>query len=409
MSDHSHTLEQPAYQAPSNVRTLALAFVVIGLAALGYGIATDPARGWGGGLIGAYYALSLAIGGAVIVTLMNVTKAGWGVVVRRVPEAMTGYMPVALVAMAAVCWLGMHHLYEWSDLDIVAHDDLLRRKASYLNPGAFMVRLVVILAGWSAITWMIRRNSTQQDTDGDVKHTHRNLVWSVLFLIFFGLTMTFAALDWLMSLEPHWFSTMFGVYHFAGAHVSGAAMVTLLVLTLKKQGQLPHVNDNHLHDLGKMLFAFSTFWAYIWLGQYLLIWYSNIPEETGYFLLRSEHGWFPLLMFNVVVNFAIPFFTLIPRPNKRNPKILAAVAVIILCGHFLDLYLQVVPPVQHFAAHGAHGHGEAHFGPTLPLVEVGGTLLFVGVFLLVTLRTLGRNSLLPKNDPYLQESVHHHQ
>lgn len=404
---HSHDAapSAPMFQTPSSLRIAGIALIVVGAALFGLGLGNEAWRAWAGALIGSYYFTSLAIGCGVIIALMNVTKAGWGIVLRRVPEAITGYMPVALVTMLAVTYLGMHSLYEWSHEDLVKADRLLQHKSAYLNVGGFLGRLVVIIGGWWALTAILRKNSLAQDADSSEKPTHRNLTWSVFFLIFFGLSITFGALDWLMSLEPHWFSTMFGVYQFAGAHVAACALVTVVVIQLKKGGYLPGVNENHLHDMGKMMFAFSIFWAYIWISQYLLIWYSNIPEETGYFLLRYKDGWFPLFLLNVVINFALPFFILLPRPNKRDPKILMTVALVILFGHWLDVYLQVVPPVSHFAAEEAKNEAAGAFGIGL----FGGTLAFAGLFVLVVGWMLAKVPLMPKRDPYLEESLHHHQ
>ncbi len=396
----------PAFKVPSNLRMAGIGLFVLGAALFAYGLTTEAWRAWAGALIGSYYFLSLTIGCGVIIALMHVTKAGWGIVVRRVPEAITGYLPVGLVTLLLVTYFGMHSLYEWSHPEIVKADELLQHKAAYLNVPGFLSRMVVIIGGWWLLTAVLRKNSLAQDHDGDVKHTQRNITWSVLFLIFFGLSMTFGALDWLMSLEPHWFSTMFGVYQFAGAHVAACALCTVVIIQLKKAGHLPNVNENHLHDMGKMMFAFSIFWAYIWVSQYLLIWYSNIPEETGYFLLRWHDGWFPLFALNVVINFALPFFILLPRPNKRDPKVLMPVALIILFGHWLDIYLQVVPPVAHFAAEELHLESA---GPVFGLPEIGGTLAVAGLFVLSVSMMLAKVPLLPKRDPYLAESLHHHQ
>jgi len=394
------------FTAPASIRKVALGLGVAGAILFAYALFDEPWRAWSGGLIAAYYSISVAIGAGVVVALMHVTKAGWGVVVRRVPEAMTAWLPFGLLALLLATGFGLHHLYEWSHPDLVAEDELLQHKSALLNVPFFFARMVVILAAWSLLTRVLRRHSIQQDTDGDAAHTAANLRWSAIFLVVFGLTMTLGALDWLMSLEPHWFSTMFGVYQFAGAHVAGVCAATLITLWLKKNGHLPQVTENHLHDFGKMMFAFSTFWAYIWLSQFLLIWYANIPEETGYFLIREHGGWMALFAINVLMNWTIPFFVLLPRPNKRSPRVLAGVAILLLCGHFLDVYLQVVPAVAHFAAHGApHAPQGPFFGPA----EVGAFAAVVGGFLLVVFRALGQASLVPMRDPYLGESLHHHQ
>ena len=411
MSAHTEPAEdvlQPTtFTMPAKLRALALGLLVGGGALFAYALSSEAWRAWSAGLVAAYYFLSIALGASVIVAIMHVTKAGWGVVIRRVPEAMMAYLPVALLTMLAVCGFGMKSLYEWSHPDIVAEDHLLQHKAVLLNPTGFLTRLVVIIGVWSLLTFFIRKRSITQDSDGDVKHTQRNLLFSVIYIIFMGLTLTLGALDWLMSLEPHWFSTMFGVYQFSGAHAAGMAAILLITVALMKAGLLPHVNENHLHDIGKFMFGLSTFWAYIWIGQFLLIWYANIPEETGYFIIRQDTGWLCLWATNLLINWTIPFFVLLPRPNKRNPKILVAVAILMLCGHWLDVYLQVLPATSHFAAEmGTLTSGR---GPYFGLPEIGATAAVAGLFLLTVMTFLGKASLLPAKDPYLSESLHHHQ
>ncbi len=411
---HHHAAESSgpvAFAVPAGIKSLAIGLAVAGAALLGVGVATGGEhatwRLWSDLLVAAFYFLSIGAGGAVILALMHVTKAGWGVVTRRIPEAMTAWLPVGMVTMLVIGGLGLHDLYEWSHEDIVKGDHLLQHKSALLNPGFYFGSIVVGIGGWSLLTWRLRKNSTTQDQDGSLGHTSGNLVTSVLFLIFFGLTLTVGALMWLMSLEPHWFSTMFGVYQFAGAHKSGAAVAALLLVWLMGKGHLKAANANHLHDYGKMMFAFSTFWAYIWVSQFLLIWYANIPEETGYYLVRKDGGWLALFGANVVLNWVIPFFTLLPRPNKRNPKIIVPVAIVMLLGQWLDVYLQVFPATSHFAAHH-HKLQDLH-GPFFGAGEVGAVALLGGLFLLVVFSALSKASLVPVKDPYLQESLHHQQ
>ena len=408
-TEHAEDVLQPTtFTTPGKVRALALGLMAVGGALFAYGLSTEAWRAWSAGLIAAYFFLSIALGASVIVAITHVTKAGWAVVLRRVPEAIMGYLPVALITMLAVCGAGMKSLYEWSHPDIVAEDHLLQHKSVLLNPNGFLIRLVVIIGAWSVFTFFIRKRSVTQDTDGSVKHTERNLLFSVIYIIFMGLTLTLGALDWLMSLEPHWFSTMFGVYQFAGAHAAGMSAILLFTVALMKSGVLPHVNENHLHDLGKWMFGLATFWAYIWIGQFLLIWYANIPEETGYFLIRQDGGWRALWIINLLINWTIPFFVLLPRPNKRNPKVLVPMAILILCGHWLDVYLQVMPATSHFAM-DQKWLAEADHGPFFGLTEIGATAALGGLFLWVVTIWLGRASLLPSKDPYLSESLHHHQ
>ncbi|MBI5607442.1 MAG: hypothetical protein HY902_01025 [Deltaproteobacteria bacterium] len=411
--DHEHAeVHGPvAFAVPGGLKKGALGLIVAGAVLLGAGFATageHPTwRLWSNLLIASMFFALLAVGAGFIVAIMHVTKAGWGVVTRRVPEAMTTYLPVALLTMLVVGGLGMHDLYEWSHPDIVAEDHLLRHKSAMLNPTWYLGSVAVIIGGWSLLTTLLRKNSVAQDSDGDVKHTGKNILTSVLFLIFFGLSITIGSLIWLMSIEPHWFSTMFGVYQFSGAHKAAAAAGTLFLIYLSKNGHLKQVNPSHIHDWGKMMFAFSTFWAYIWVSQFLLIWYANIPEETGYFLLRQEPGWIALFALNVILNWVIPFFTLLPRPNKRNPAVLVPVAIVVLLGFWLDLYLQVMPGTSHFTAE--HHKLEHLHGPFFGPMEFGAMALLGGVFLLVVPAMMAKVSLVPVKDPYLQESLHHQQ
>lgn len=409
MSAHapSGPAPQPAFQLPASIRNAALACAVLGAAAFGYGVMSEAWRGWSNGLISAYYFVSIAVGAAFVLAVMHVTKAGWGIVVRRVPEAMATWLPLGLVTLGAVTYFGMPHLYEWSHAETVAKDHLLQHKQPLLNRAAFFGGMVFMIGGWAALVFAMRRHSIAQDHDGDEKHTHANVRLGGIFLVFFGLTITFGALQWLMSTEPHWFSTMFGVYQFAGAHVAAAAVITLFTIGLQRGGFLPNVNENHLHDLGKMMFAFSTFWAYIWVMQYLLIWYANIPEETGHYLVRWDPDWVKLWGLNAVLNFAIPFFTLLPRPNKRNPKVLIPVACTIVVGHWLDIYLQVMPATAHLAHHG-QAESATH-GPYLGIPELGAFLMVGGLFVVFVGSMLGKASLLPSRDPYLGESLAHDQ
>ncbi len=411
--DHEHAeVSGPVtFAVPGGLKKGAFGLIAVGAILLGIGIATagehSAWRLWSSLLISSLFYAFVAVGAGFIVAIMHVTKAGWGAVTRRVPEAMTTYLPVALLTMLVVGGLGLHDLYEWSHPDIVAEDHLLRHKAAILNPTFYMSIVVIFIGGWWLLTTLLRKNSVAQDSDGDVKHTGKNVVTSVLFLIFFGLSITIGSLVWLMSVEPHWFSTMFGVYQFAGAHKAAAAAGTLILVYLSNNGHNKYLKPDHLHDWGKMMFAFSTFWAYIWVSQFLLIWYANIPEETGYFLLRQEPSWMALFALNVILNWVIPFFTLLPRPNKRNPAILVPVAIVVLLGFWLDLYLQVMPATSHFAAE--HLKLEHLHGPFMGALEIGPMALLGGVFLLIVPAMMAKVSLVPVKDPYLQESLHHQQ
>ena len=365
-----------------------------GLAVTAAGLALSPTRAWAAYLTAAFYFLAIALGGLVVTALFNVAKAGWSVVVKRVPEALTGYLPFGALSMLVIL-AGANRLYSW--LGPEAHDDpILQAKASYLNLPAFGIRMLVVLALWLVFARVLRRGSVAQDTDGRVEHTTRNVALSAGFLLVFALSFSVAAFDWLMSLAPHWQSTIFAWYHMAGVVVSGLAATLLVTAYLRRAGALPEANENHLHDLGKLLFAMCTFWAYLWVSQYLLVWYANLPEETAYYIARSQGGYRFLFWANLAINWLVPFLALLPRAAKRSQAHLVRVSALVLVGRFVDIYLQVAPPVL-----------PDH--PGIGLLELGALVMFGAAFVLVCERALRKTPLLAKGDPYLGESLHHAQ
>lgn len=399
------------WKLPAHLRRLFWLFVAIGVVTAVAGVALEPKRLWLNWLVGQNYLLSLALGAMFFIAISYVTKAGWHTVVRRVPEAMGATLPVAALLTVPLLFV-LPSIYDWAATpaaDVAAHTAHVGEavahaapanadtsKATWLSTPFFIVRLVIYFAVWSFLTMLILRESRRQDDDGNVAHTHRNVAHSALFLVAFGVTFSIASFDLIMSLESHWFSTIFGVYCFAGAFLSALAVMTLLVINLRRWGVLPHVKPDHLHNLGKLVFAFSTFWAYIWFSQYMLIWYSNIPEETSYYLTRAGENWELLFLANLAVNWIIPFLVLLPRPAKRNETLLAYVCVLVIGAQWLDRYLMVMP---------AHNPGGAVFG----LLEIGLMIGAVGAFALAFFHAFGRHATMPVNDPYLDESLALHQ
>lgn len=380
----------------STIRVLGVV-TAIGAASFLAGLFVDPARAWSNWLLAAFYFTTLALFGTFFIAIGYLTKAGWHISMRRIPEAMTAWLPVALAAML-VLGAGMGYVYEWvhPHEDGSHHAHLLHHKAPWLNQWFFLGRIVIYFGIWILVSRALTANSRRQDTDGEVVHTHRNVRTSAIFGVLFALTMSAASFDWIMSLEPSWFSTIFGIYQFAGLFQGGIAALIVLVIMLRRMGYLRDaINENHLHNLGQWLIALSVFWAYIWFCQYMLIWYSNIPEETSYFIRRSQGEWWALsYVVNPILNFAIPFFALLPRPAKRSEYVLLRVAVIVLAGHWIDLWVGIMP----YALPD---------GPGFSFFEIGTTLGFGAAFLLVFFKALERAPLVPLRDPYIQESLHH--
>jgi hypothetical protein len=267
-------------------------------------------------------------------------------------------------------------------------------KAAYLSTPYVFVRMALVLTIWVTLARAIRKTSLRQDEDPVPAHHQRLVRFSAFFVVGFALTFALGSVDWLMSLDPHWYSTIYAVYLFAGVLVSGLAALTLIVLMLRALGPLRDiVGPAHLHDLGKLLFAFSTFWAYIWFSQYLLIWYSNLPEEVTHYVRRTGDNWITLFFLNLGMNWVVPFVVLLPRAAKRHPQVLAAVCVVLLLGHWLDLYLLIMPEIFDAPA----------FGPLEVLIPLGYSALFA----YLTSRALAEAPVVPLHDPYLEESLSH--
>jgi hypothetical protein len=383
------------FRLSETLRKRLLVLVVAGLAITVVGLFIAPARTLPSILLANYYLLSLGLAGVMFIALLYVSHAGWATVIRRVPEAMTSVLPVSALVMVALLF-GVHSLYEWSHESVVAKDHLLQAKSGWLNMSFFSVRTVVYLALWLAFAFAIVKTSQRQDADGGLRWTLKNRKLSAAFIIVFALTFTVASMDWIMSLEPHWFSTIFGIYNFCGLFLNGLATMTVLVILLRRWGPFERiVSESHLHELGKLVFAFSTFWMYIWFSQYILIWYANIPEEVRYYTMRERGGWQILTVLNVAFNWFIPFITLLPIWTKKSDGVLLRVCILIMIAHWVDLFWMILPP----------------FMPETPAVflwEIGPMAAAVAGFFLLTLRALASGNLVPMRDPYLVESLAQH-
>ncbi len=367
---------------PKRIRQLQ-GLMGLGIVSLGISFFLDPTRAWVNLLVNNFYFLSLALAGLFFMAVNYVAGATWWVSLRRVPEAMMSYLPVSFVTMLFI-FFGIHDLYHWSHG--VEGDLILQEKSVYLNTPFFMVRMVLFFSLWILFARLIQKYADDQRV---------RVIVSALFIPVFAFTFWIASVDWIQSLEPHWFSTIYALYTFSGLFLHGIAMITLIVILLYERGVLRgYVHENHFHDLGKLVFAFSTFWAYIWLSQYLLIWYSNIPEETVYYHLRTDSEWSWLFVLNLVLNWVIPFLILLPRSSKRNPEVLKRVCITLLVGHWLDIYLLVAPAIIKTKSIG--------------LIEVGVGIGFGAFFTYILVKYLSKVSLVPEQEPQLQESLHYH-
>jgi hypothetical protein len=345
----------------------------------------------------AIFFTGISLIGVFFIAVQYVAWAGWSVTIKRIPEAFGSFLPVTFVIMIVTFLLGGHDIFHWTHTDVVAHDEILKGKSGFLNTPFFLVRMVLFFGLWYMIWRTIRGFSLKEDQEGGMLYYNKSINLSAVFLIIFGVSTSMVAWDWTMSINPHWYSTLFGWYHFASWWVSGLATVTLTVLLLKDKGHLPFVNQNHLHDLGKFMFAFSVFWTYLWTAQFLLIYYANIPEEIIYFKERMHlfDGHYRLLFFfNVIINFLFPFLFLMTRDAKRHTILLKIAAIGLLMGHWLDFYLMIMPGVT---------KGTSGFG----FLEFGTLTTFASAFIYVISNQISKAGLLAKNHPMLQESLHH--
>ncbi|MBI2479283.1 MAG: hypothetical protein HYV60_11805 [Planctomycetia bacterium] len=368
---------------------------IVGAVVLACGVAVSAERVWSNLLVATFYLLTIALGGALFVALTYVTGGGWHVAFRRIPEAMAKVLPVAGVAMLVVLGVRMSH-YGWRH-DWHGDAGTFRFKELWLTPSFWAVRAVLYVSLWSVLAgWLVAR-SRRQDRTRDPALTGGNVRISALFLAVYAVTFSLASADWMMALEPMWFSTMWGVYNFAGMIQAALAVVIILGLVLRSHdGPLHGVfNDEHLHDLGKLLLGFSCFWMYIWFSQYMLIWYSNIPEETSYFITRTHGPWGPVVVGSIVLNWVVPFFVLLPKPAKRNAGVMMKVAVVVLVGRWVDLYVMVFPSTL----------GES---PVFGIWEVASIGCLLGTAGLLLLRSFANAPPMPRHDPFLPESLHYH-
>ncbi|HUU82642.1 MAG TPA: quinol:cytochrome C oxidoreductase [Phycisphaerae bacterium] len=346
-------------------------------------------------LVSFCYFLSLALGALFFVVLQHLTRSGWSVVVRRLAEGIAG--SVALLAiLAVVVVLGMGYLYHWTDPDTVAGDQLLQWKRPYLHPTFFVIRLGVYFAVWVLLARFFFNNSVRQDETGDVALTLRMQWFSAPAMVLLAVTLTFASFDLLMSLEPHWYSTIFGVYYFAGGVVGFFGLIALTGILVQRSGRLTRaINEEHYQDVGKLIFAFVVFWAYIAFSQYMLIWYANIPEETTWYLDRQSGGWAAVSLVLLFGHFVVPFLALISRQPKRHPRILVAAAVWVLVMHWIDIYWLVMPGTRF--ADG--GRVPFHVMDLLCFIGLG------GLFVAAVVHRLQGHSLIAQCDPRLPESL----
>lgn len=385
-------MEQYQFKFLQKHKVLFIILVGIGLVALLLGVFSVPSqRLWANLLLNAFYFLAIALAGTFFISVHIVGLGGWQTSIQRIPEAIGSFIPYGGGILLLILIFGMHDIYHWTH---EPHDEIIAGKTAYLNTGFFFARIVVYLAGWIFLSAKIRQLSIQGDFSNDTKPFKKIHVFAVLFIVFFAISNSTSSWDILMSIDPHWFSTLYAWYIFSSLFVSGVATIILVLLFLRKKGYMQHTNNEHLHDLGKYLFGFSVFWMYLWFSQFMLIWYGNIPEETIYYIQRTE-GFSLLFYTNLCINFAAPFLLLLPRVSPRKSLMLAVTSILVIIGHWIDFYLAIMP-------------GSAGDKAGIGVLEIGLPIGFAGVFLFVVFRSLTKASLVPTKHPFYKESLDYH-
>lgn len=352
---------------------------------------------WAALYVAAFFFFMISLGALAFYAIQHAAQAGWSPLLFRVMEGITSYLVpggIIVFAILLLSVLHMNHLFVWLDADVVAEDKLLQGKAGYLNPVWFLARAAFFLGGWILYREYSRKLSLQQDEAGDNANFKLNFRISAGFLVFYLITESMMSWDWIMSVDPHWFSTLFGWYVFASMFVSGITVIALVSIYLKSKGYLEEVTDSHIHDLAKFMFGISIFWTYLWFSQFMLIWYSNIPEEVTYFVTRIEDYKLPFFAM-VVMNFVFPLLILMNSEFKRVNWFVIMAGLVILAGHYLDIFNMIMPSTV----------GDQWY---IGIPEIGAVMFFLGLFIFWVFRALSTAPLQPKRSPFIEESKHFH-
>ena len=394
------------YTVNKNIKIATLIMMLIGVVSCITAFLVDKHAAWTNILFNNYFFLGISLFAVFFTALQYVSEAGWATVLKRIPEAIMTFLPITgiimlFIVIAAI--LHWNHIYHWMAEGIMDpndshYDKIIAGKEPYLNKTFFLIRSVIYVIVWVYCAKRLRDLSLEGDLEGGLgeKSYFKGLRVSGWFIVFFAVTSSTASWDWIMSIDTHWFSTLFGWYIFSEWATIGFAAILLLTLFVHKQGYLPHLNNSHIHDLGKFVFAFSIVWTYMWFSQFMLIWYANIPEEVTYHMERIELSNYRFLFwFSLIINFILPTILLMSRDAKRNINRLILVCIIILIGHWINSYLLFAPGTLH-----DHGH--------LGWLEIGVGIGFLGLFLSIVFHNLSKRNIEIKHHPFLDESQHLH-
>lgn len=384
---------------PSKVLLIGLALLAIGGALAGYGLASDSVRASYNLIIAFLWLFSVGFGALFLVALEHIVGADWSVPFRRVTEILAGVIFIVPI-ISIPLFLNLEEVFVWLSPQVMEADKYIKGKAPYLNESFFLIRNIAIFVIMAIFFVLLSVRSFRQDNNKNPNDKKMSAKIAAIFFPFFAISITVVGMDWLMSLEPKWFSTIFGVYYFAGSVLATLAVLTFVVIMLKENGYLSkYINEDHYYNLGGLMFAFTNFWAYIAFSQFLLIWYANIPDETLWYMDRSQGGWWVMSLGIIFIRFGIPYLALVTRPSKSNPFRLKIIAVWVFLAHYYDLYWMIMP--EYAKRNGVEGPVFGLFELSAPLLVIGGIMLILGL--------LSKNrNLMPVGDAKFKRSLEFH-
>lgn len=369
------------------------AMILIGLVAIIAGFASDPARTWPNILLNNVYFITLSIGALMFFGVQYISGSSWSALIQRVPLAAGAFLPIGFILMLLI-YFGLHDIYEWSHPGITETDKLIAHKAPFLNVPFFMIRIVIYFALWVPLFFLLRRMAKREDLEGGEQWYHKSAFYSKVFIFAAVLIFSLAAIDWMMTIDAHWYSTMFGFRAMITSMYYGTAIIILLIFLLKGMGFFPQLNEAHRHDLARYLFRFSIVFGYLWFMQFLIIWYANIPESTIYYTPRFLGDWKFFFYAEPIINWAIPFVVVMSDDIGKKKPVLIGISALLMIGLWMSLFLQIMP--------GSYGVLKVGF------IEIGMWIGYAGLYLTMVFLCLSGLSIVPFNHPLLDESIHHH-
>lgn len=369
------------------------AMILIGLVAVIAGFASDPARTWPNILLNNVYFITLSIGALMFFGVQYISGSSWSALIQRVPLAAGAFLPIGFILMLLI-YFGLHDIYEWSHPGITETDKLIAHKAPFLNVPFFMIRIVIYFALWVPLFFLLRRMAKREDLEGGEQWYHQSAFYSKVFIFAAVLIFSLAAIDWMMTIDAHWYSTMFGFRAMITSMYYGTAIIILLIFLLKGMGFFPQLNEAHRHDLARYLFRFSIVFGYLWFMQFLIIWYANIPESTIYYTPRFLGDWKFFFYAEPIINWAIPFVVVMSDDIGKKKPVLIGISALLMIGLWMSLFLQIMP--------GSYGVLKVGF------IEIGMWIGYAGLYLTMVFLCLSGLAIVPFNHPLLDESIHHH-